>query len=142
MTTTTARSRALLANITPGDWAYQCIGDKNAVFSIHKTATDTASLIGIGRFFEPNAEDNAAFIAAAPDMVRDLCDEVERLEAELSRINSPEQRKDDPDVPNTWLTVKGQIFACKCSCQLFNQPNRNMPTYFCNSCGAEYEGMR
>ena len=119
MTTTQSiieRSESLLAGITPQFWP---------ILNIH---LDTSS-------------PDMAFIAASPELVRELVGEVKRLHGERSCAKSPIQQKSVPDIPNTWLTVNGQGFSCKCGCKLFNQPDRNVKIYFCNSCGAEHEGF-
>jgi len=126
------RAKTLLAGITPGEWEVEMIHNTNAsVVIINKS-------IWIARQTWPK---DAAFIAAAPELVRGLCEEVKRLRGERNRAKPPIQQKSVPDVPNAWLTVGGQSFSCKCGCKLFNQPDRNVKIYFCNSCGAEHEGF-
>ena len=141
------RAETLLAGITPGEWEDKSKSEDGLMGSVNCGQKH----IALCNFFLTHDNErcvtandtfaNAAFIAAAPELVRGLCEEVKRLRGERNRAKSPIQQKFVPDIPNTWLTVNGQSFSCKCGCQLFNQPDRNVKIYFCNSCGAEHEGF-
>lgn len=72
-----------------------------------------------------------------------LLAEVRRLRAEMARREEAHTtaKEREPDVPNTWLNVDGQTFACTCGCKIFHQHDRGIPVYHCNGCGAVHEGM-
>ena len=70
MTTTTERAKALLAGITPKKWELKQTPNRIEI----KLGTSLSFYA-----FTLRDKHNAAFIAAAPELVRELCEEVERL---------------------------------------------------------------
>ena len=75
MTTATTRAREMLANITPGEWEHLIMGGEERRLVVRKNEGT--------RICEARLTRDAAFIAAAPELVRELCEEVERLENEI-----------------------------------------------------------
>ena len=72
MTTTTERAKALLAGITDGEWKPL----------IHPK--DRSAVLSGGRALAiAKSGNDAAFIAAAPELVRELCEEVRVLREQL-----------------------------------------------------------
>ena len=89
-----ARAEALLAGVTPGVWEWSMNGDDyDSLYT--DTMPESNSIEGIKRVIEPWSAEmpwvsawanianpaDAAFIAAAPALVRDLVAEVTRLRA-------------------------------------------------------------
>lgn len=70
------RARALLAGITPGSW--RAGTDERFYAQLAVFDENDAVIARFGPDWVPEAEADAAFIAAAPDLVRAL---VEKLEA-------------------------------------------------------------
>ena len=100
-TTITTRAEALLEGITKGEW-YAIHGDDRMCMNTHYVATVQdgddpceisdqvvcVTLYQADRCASHKAdcwEEDAAFIAAAPSLVRELVEEVKRLEAALAK---------------------------------------------------------
>ena len=76
----TTRAKALLEGITKGGWAQSRYpGESHTI----RTSDDCIIAEGWG-----NRPGDAAFIAAAPNLVRELVEEVERLENETENLEA------------------------------------------------------
>jgi hypothetical protein len=80
---TTERARALLANATPGEWVIEADPNPKDPCDIFVVDAGDAvvAMIDVGEHQLADAE----LIAAAPTLIADLADEVDRLSAELDR---------------------------------------------------------
>ena len=95
--TTTERAKALLAGITPGEWAYD---GESEITSRHKTEDGTCIHVVLMATCEDgycstsaNLRDaDAAFIVAASSLVRGLCEDVERLSALVERLGGDNEQ--------------------------------------------------
>lgn len=77
------QARELLAGITPGPWVAEYSGEQgNCV--IPADAQSTREAVCVTRLYRQQAD--AQFIAAAPRLVAELADEVERLRAREDKV--------------------------------------------------------
>ena len=119
MTTTTERAKELLAGITPGEWEIFCDTETASVIS-HATGVCIATVHDFQGTQRRAA--NLAFIAAAPELVRELCAEGEEMRRQRDRLAGhlyayyaycPDRRKlrqceDSRDCKECWLDWAAQ----------------------------------
>lgn len=74
-----SRARKLLAGITPGTWHMGT--DERLYAQLAVFDENDAVIARFGPEWLPEAAEDAAFIAAAPDLVRALVERLEKLEA-------------------------------------------------------------
>ena len=86
-TTTKTKARELLAKITQGKWRVIAPSTYDPFWHV-SDMDDTMGChcFGFARAVDEQSKANAAFIAASPELVQELCAEVERLEAHSHRL--------------------------------------------------------
>lgn len=80
----TARARRLVAAATPGPWAVE--GPDDDLWVMNAGRSYSVAMLG-SRAVADEVDANAALIAAAPTLIADLADEVDRLRAERDRLH-------------------------------------------------------
>jgi hypothetical protein len=89
MTNPAAKARAALEGITPGNWhAADCISPRIVLYATPCNAEKVrdSDVLYLGHVYADGAGQgrrNLRFIAAAPTLVRELCEEVDKLRALL-----------------------------------------------------------
>jgi hypothetical protein len=73
------RARILLSVITPGNWSAESHGDTIALYAGRNDKRHGLRLMNLDDG-DSNFEANVGLIVSAPDLIRALIDEIERLE--------------------------------------------------------------
>lgn len=106
------RARELLAGITPGKWKFY---PSDSYRDIYALADGEPSRLVFEHSPAPR-EDDAAFIAAAPDLIAGLLDEIEQLQAacrawvaEIERLQG--LQRDDQDTAKQAIAERDDALA-------------------------------
>ena len=101
MMKSTERAKKLLAGITPGEW-YADIGECAKVRDSDGVLLFTGNHLSInGRRLSCEVAADMCFIAAAPGLVRELCEEVEAAENAIFAVHAALTEKE-----NLWRLLK------------------------------------